>query len=99
MSDSDRPDLRALGYGIEAERWERMIGGIMGRAAFELQRRARLSAVRAPSAIENLVAWMRPALATAAVVAVLSLLALTRGPEGAPQPATYFGGGQLPTPV
>lgn len=72
----ERIDLSGLEL-TSAER-DRLVGSIMTRTQAELRRRQ----VQDVSAIAALTDWLRPALAAAAVLAVvcLSVLALERGP-------------------
>lgn len=97
MIDPEGLDLSPLDPQLDAQRWERMVSGIMSRATFELRRRA--AAARVPTPLDSLVAWMRPALATAAVLALLSLLALFRAGERGYHPRMFFESADLPVPV
>lgn len=103
MFEPERQDLSALGPA--PERLERMVSTILERSALELKRRA-AGAVRAPSfgVFDGLLAWSRPALATAAMLALLSLVALSRlERQGANAEAmsfrSYFQTASLPEPV
>jgi hypothetical protein len=77
MSDDMEPGWAPLDPSRDAERWEAMVRGIMERAA------PILAGYAAPGPADWLAAWLRPALAAAAVVAILALGAL----------ATRSGGG------
>jgi hypothetical protein len=100
MFEPERQDLSAL--VPHNERFERMVSNILEQSALELRRRA--SMVRTPSfgLFDGLLAWSRPALATAAMLTLLSLVALSRlernAGELAAEPA-YFQSAQLPAPV
>ena len=72
MSD-ERFDFSVLGLAKDAARTERMVGNIMWRARAELARRA---AAHDLGAVELVAAWYRPALATAAAIAAVSLTLL-----------------------
>lgn len=86
----ERLDLSALQDGND-ERWNRLVGGIMRRAAPELTRRAARAGV-----LGMLGNWMWPALSAAAVAALVSgaVLAGTRGQ--AEDPAGALLGGIVP---
>lgn len=72
MTD-ERLDLRALDPTRDPERFERVIGRIMDRAALPLAaRRTRLTAVG------QLTRWWRPMLALAAAVAIAAIGVLTQ---------------------
>jgi hypothetical protein len=75
MKEPEAPDLTPLDPRFEADRWDRMVSTIMARCALELRRRQ-----NAPSlgVFDGLLAWSRPALATAAALALLSLVALSQ---------------------
>lgn len=76
-------DLSPLDPRGDPERWERMVAGIMARAALP-------AAVVIRGPWMALAAWSRPALAAAAAVAALSLVTLRATPrpaEAAPEPA------------
>lgn len=75
----DQPpvDLTPLDPARDPARWEAAVARVMARAAGELERRA-----APPSPILLLAGWMRPTLAAALAVAVLSLGVLARsGPD------------------
>lgn len=73
--DPDRVDLSSLDPSRDALRWERLVRGVAAKA----------TARRRPSLAEALLAWSRPALAAAALIAALAWLpALWRR---APEPA------------
>jgi hypothetical protein len=97
MKEPERLDLDALDPRRDHERWERMVRQIMTRSSAELQRRQG-SAVF--GLFDGLVAWSRPALATAAALAALSLVALSqvRTTPAIAQTA-YFRTADLPAPM
>jgi hypothetical protein len=99
MRDPERPDLSAFGWDND-ERWNRMVQRIMWRAAPELQRRR--SSAGAFGVFDGVLAWARPALATAAALALLSLLALARletNRANETQAVLFFRSNALPAPL
>lgn len=76
MSDDQDPGWTPLDPTRDPARWESMVRGIVDRAAPILAGYA----ARGPA--EWLVAWVRPTLAAAAVVAALALGALVAGGRG-----------------
>ena len=76
MSDDLEPGWAPLDPSRDAERWESMVRGIMDRAA------PILAAYAARGPADWLAAWLRPALAAAAVVAILAGGALVAGGRG-----------------
>ena len=101
MSDPERNDLSSL--DLQADRVERMVSTILERAAFELKRRQRAGVLTLPgmSVLDGLLGWARPALATAAALAVISLAALSRLDRVVPagDDAAFFQSAALPAPV
>lgn len=73
MTDHERIDFSALDPAADSARWEEMIGSVSRRTAPALARRA---AERSP--IVLLASWMRPMLATAAVLAAVATAPLVR---------------------
>lgn len=71
--DGERLDLTPLDPTMNEERWERMVEGILLRARPELVRRAARAGL-----LGTLGDWMWPALAAAALAAVVSGAVLTR---------------------
>lgn len=87
--DENPIDLRPLDPTHDRERWERRIATITALAAPELARRAMIADSRAESPSVVLLGWFRPALATAATLALCAgaaLAMLLQSP--APEPAT-----------
>lgn len=99
MFEPERQDLSAL--TPPTERFERMVAHIMEHSALELRRRA--AVMRAPSfgLFDGLLAWSRPALATAAMLALLSVIALSQldRSSGVQGQSAYFRSAALPEPV
>jgi hypothetical protein len=97
MREPERPDLSPLDPRVDVDRWERLVRRIMTRSAAELQRR---QAAGVFGLFDGLLAWSRPALATAAALAALSLLALSqlKTPTLA-QPATFIRSAAIPAPM
>ena len=95
MMDPERPDLSAFEWENSA-RWDRMIRHIMGRSSAELERR-RLAGNF--GLYDGLLAWARPALATAAALALISLYALTQadGGSGNNLSGAFFRSAALPS--
>ncbi len=94
--DTERIDLLPLDPTAHAERWERMIQGIMLRARPELARRA-----SAADPFELLRRWARPMLAASSLAAALAAVALTRL-DGSRELRSYAGmedALHLPDPV
>ena len=89
--DENPIDLRPLDPTLDRERWERRIATITALAAPALARRARLSADGETGPSLVLLGWFRPALATAATLALCAgaaLVMLLQSPAAAPEPAT-----------
>lgn len=105
MFEPERQDLSGL--TPSRERIERMVAHVMMQSAGELRRRAaqvRVSSLQSFGLFDGLLAWSRPALATAAMLAALSLVALSqfeRSTAGSEAPAfrSYFQTASLPAPV
>ena len=97
MRDPERPDLSALDWQ-SSDRWERMIAQIMARSATELQRRRVAGTF---GLFDGLLAWARPALATAAALALLSAFALARvgSTDGIETDPAFFRSASLPGPI
>lgn len=72
MMDHDRIDLSPLHPAADAERWERMVAGIVARARVPV---AAPAPARTPLLV--LADWAWPTMAAAALVAGLSLVALS----------------------
>ena len=86
MSEDLEPGWAGLDPSRDPERWEALVRGIVRRAA------PVLAAYAARKPADWLAAWLRPALAAAAVVAVLALGALVAAGRGpAPGGATAIG--------
>jgi hypothetical protein len=96
--DPERLNLSALDPAADAEHWERVIKTITGRALPELTRRA---AVRSPLLL--LAGWARPMLSAAALLAAISITALTtvhRAPQSTePQAAGLVEELRVPAPL
>lgn len=91
-------DLRPLDPTLDPERWERRIARITALAAPELARRAAVET--GPSLV--LLGWFRPALATAATLALCAgaaLVMLLQSPAAAPEPPAMAEALRLPAPV
>lgn len=71
--DTDRVDLSALDLPADVERWERLVQGILWRAAPELARRAAVGGT-----FELLGSWARPMIAAAAAVAAVATATMLR---------------------
>ncbi|HEU0052875.1 MAG TPA: hypothetical protein VFQ39_06845 [Longimicrobium sp.] len=85
-------DLSPLDPRRDPERWERLVHGIMARAAIPA------AVVRGPWVA--LAAWRRPALAAAALVAAVSIVALgTTETHAAAAPATVVEALDVPRPM
>jgi hypothetical protein len=96
--DPERLNLSVLDPAADAERWERVINKITDHAMPELARRA---AARSPLLL--LAGWARPMLSAAAVLAAISIAALTTASR-IPQPVAQQAGGmvealQVPAPL
>lgn len=92
MSDENL-DFSELDLHRDPEKFERMVGAIMGRSRGELARRA----AKRGGAMESVAAWLRPALASAAAVAIVSVtvLALVRT-EDVPHASAYLPATDVP---
>ncbi len=97
MRDPERPDLSAFEWDFNQRR-DPMVKHIMWRAATELERRRQAGTF---GLFDGLLAWSRPALATAAALALISLYALSQvearsanGLSGA-----FFRSAELPAPL
>jgi hypothetical protein len=99
MHEPERQDLTSLDLG--GDRFERVVANIMERSQFELRRRAAAPRVTGFSLLDGLLGWSRPALATAAALAAVSLVALSQldRPTDADGEAAYFLSSSLPVPV
>lgn len=97
MREPEAPDLRPLDPRNQLEHWDRMVATIMARCAIELRRRQIAPSI---GVFDGLLAWSRPALATAAALAALSLAALAQQ-DKAPLEAnpTFIWSAALPAPV
>lgn len=91
-------DLSALDPATDPERWEALVARITRAARPELERRSDLA-----SPVISIAGWLRPALATAATLAVMSaatLLLVERAPAmripGSSEAATEL---NLPAPL
>jgi len=93
----ERFDFSALDLQSDPDRFERMVGNITWRARIELARRAAMGHV---TPVDVLAAWSRPAMAAAAVIAVVSmtLLATIGRPQVETEIATgaYMSGTEVP---
>ena len=98
MRDPERPDLSAFEWDY-TQRRERMVTHILGRTATELERRRQAGTF---GLFDGLLIWARPALATAAVLALISLYALSHqaqaGSAGGLSGA-FFRSASLPGPL
>ncbi|MGH7469042.1 MAG: hypothetical protein ACRENP_13890 [Longimicrobiales bacterium] len=92
MREPERPDLTPLDPRREPDRWERMVRHIMARSTGELQRR---QAAGVFGLFDGLLAWSRPALATAAALTALSLFALSQL-ESRAQPTLFIRSASIP---
>lgn len=100
MHEPERNDLTSL--DLQSERVERMVSNILERTAFELRRRQRtVRVLSGMSVLDGLLGWARPALATAAALALISLAALSRLERPAPVTGdtAFFQSAALPAPV
>ena len=94
MREPERFDLSALDPSRDSDRWELMVRQIMWRSTAELQRR-QSSAVF--GLFDGLVAWARPALATAAALTLISLVTMSRlDTNSAVTQTAYFRSPNLP---
>jgi hypothetical protein len=96
--DTERLNLSALDPAADQERWERVIMTITRNAMPELARRA---AARSPLLL--LAGWARPMLTAAAIMAAISITALSTVSR-APQPVSQQTAGmieelQVPAPL
>ena len=87
----ERLDLSALQSEADEGRWERLVGGIMRRAAPELTRRAARAGV-----LGMLGNWVWPALSAAALAALVSGAVLAGARGGAEDAAGSLIGGIVP---
>jgi hypothetical protein len=90
----DRIDFSSLDIGNDPEKFERMVGNITWRARMELTRRA----ARQTSPIEALATWFRPAIASAAAIAAISLTLLATLGRGEQEfePRSYMPSTEVP---
>ena len=97
MMDPERPDLSAFEWD-DAARWERMVKHIMWRSSAELERRRLAGSF---GLFDGLLAWARPALATAAALTLISLYALSQSNpgSGASLSGAFFRSAALPGPL
>jgi len=97
MMDPERPDLSAFEWD-DNTRWDRMVKHIMWRSSAELERR-RLSG--SFGLFDGLLAWARPALATAAALTLISLYALMQSEarSGSSLSGAFFRSAALPGPL
>ena len=79
--DSERLDFGALDPSVDAVRWDRLVASVVNRGMA-----ARAAASRRPSVMDFLAGWKRPALALAAVPALVAVPVLLFI-DPAPQPA------------
>ena len=96
MREPERPDLSSLDPRRDAPRWEGMVRNIMARSLIELQRR---QAAGVFGVFDGLLVWARPALATAAALALLSLIALSQLQAGSTPQATFIRSASIPAPM
>jgi hypothetical protein len=96
MREPEAPDLGPLDPRSQTERWDRMVSTIMSRCAVELRRRQSAPVI---GVLEGLLAWSRPALATAAALAALSLAALAQQDNAPETNPTFIWSAALPAPV
>ena len=97
--DEQPIDLRPLDPTLDRERWERRIATITALATPELVRRAMLSRESETGPSLVLLGWFRPALATAATLALCAAAALAMLLQSpAPEPAMAEAL-RLPAPV
>jgi hypothetical protein len=98
MREPEALDLSPLDPRPETERWDGLVASIMARCAGELQRR---QSQRRLGVFDGLLAWTRPALATAAALAALSLVALSRNESltSNDDSSTFIWSARLPAPV
>src|SRR5262245_4369133 len=97
MREPERPDLSALDPRRDGKRWEGMVRQIMARSLIELQRRQGSGVT---GLFDGLLIWARPALATAAALALLSLIALSQlETSGATPQATFIRSASIPAPM
>jgi len=78
--DEERLDFRALDPSVDPVRWNRVVASVVTRGMA-----ARAAACRRPSVMEMLAGWKRPALALAAVLALVAVPVLLFV-DPAPQP-------------
>jgi len=83
--DIERLDLSALNLSGDQLRFERLVGEIRRRAEPELARRA-----LAHSPVGQLAGWIRPAMAAAAMIAVVAGSALVMTERHAGEPLSPF---------
>ena len=98
MMDPERPDLSAFEWD-DSTRWDRMVKHIMWRSTAELERRRLAGSF---GLFDGLLAWARPALATAAALTLISLYELTQQGEtnsGSNLPGAFFRSAALPGPL
>jgi hypothetical protein len=96
MREPEAPDLRPLDPRSQSERWDRMVSTIMARCATELRRRQTAPSI---GVFDGLLAWSRPALATAAALAALSLAALAQQDNVPGESPVFIWSAVLPAPV
>jgi hypothetical protein len=98
MREPDRPDLSPLDLRPDSPRWERVVRQIMLSSAAELLRRR---AAGKFGLFDGLLAWARPALATAAALVLLSVGVLSqfKTPKAMTNPVTFFESPGMPQPV
>jgi hypothetical protein len=94
MSD-ERIDFSPLDPRKDAAHFERLVGNITWRARMELARRAALQRV---SPVEAVAFWYRPAMAAAAVIAIVSatLLATMGGNTADVPTGSYMSSAEVP---
>ena len=99
MHEPERQDLTTL--VLQPDRAERMVAHVMEHSQLELRRRQRASAGSRFGLFDGLLTFSRPALATAAMLALLSLVALQQAPKAAPTADnnTFIWSASLPAPV
>ena len=96
--NEERQDLSLL--DLPTDRVERMVSNIMERSQLELRRRQHAAAA-APrfGLFDGLLAFSRPALATAAMLALVSLVALQQVESDESTDQTFIWSANLPAPV
>ena len=97
MHEPERQDLTTL--ELHPDRVERMVAHVMEHSQLELRRRQRAAAGSRFGVFDGLLAWSRPALATAAMLALMSLVALQQFKPREATDNTFIWSASLPAPV